>query len=110
LTEGLSVVVDNTNPSADTRAEFISVAQAKDIPVRCFVMQTSTEVVEHLNYVRVRETNGETRRIPEVAYRTYNKKFDHPVKSEGFSEVRLIDFIPDFREDAEFETMWKQWT
>jgi len=53
LTEGISVVIDNTNPSSKARAEFIGVAQDKDIPVRCFVMKTSDELIEHLNYVRV---------------------------------------------------------
>jgi len=110
LTEGLSVVVDNTNPSTDTRAEFIAIAQAKKVPVRCFVMQTTSDLVEHLNYVRVRETNGEVRRIPDVAYRSYNKNFSDPDKTEGFTEVRQVEFIPDFRGDATFETMWKQWT
>jgi len=110
LTEGLSVVIDNTNPTADTRAEYIALAQDKGIPVRCFVMNTDAEVAEHLNYVRVRETKGEVRRIPEVAYRTYNKNFSLPDKTEGFTEVRTIDFVPDFINDAAFETIWKQWT
>jgi len=73
-------------------------------------MKTNDELIEHLNYVRVRETKGEVRRIPEVAYRTYNKNYEDPDVQEGFSEIRKIDFIPDFRGDVVFETMWKQWT
>jgi len=110
FTEGLSVVVDNTNGSLDGRAEYIALAQDKGVPVRCFVFKTSPELCEHLNYVRVRETNGAVRRIPDVAYRTYNKNFEEPTTSEGFSEVRQIEFVPDFRGDEEFKKVWQQWT
>lgn len=53
LNEGLSVVIDNTNGSAATRAEYIALARAKDVPVRCFYMTTEQEVANHLNYIRV---------------------------------------------------------
>jgi len=110
FTEGLSVVVDNTNGSSSSRAEFISIAQDKGVPVRCFVMKTNEELCDHLNYFRVRETKGAVRRIPDVAYRTYNKNYEEPSASEGLSEIRNIDFIPDFRGDDEFKKMWLQWT
>jgi len=110
FTEGLSVVVDNTNGSSSTRAEYVAIAQEQGVPVRCFLMSTSQEVADHLNYVRVRETKGDVRRIPDVAYRTYDKYYEEPEMSEGFNEVRKIEFIPDFRADPEFEKMWKQWT
>jgi len=110
FTEGLSVVVDNTNGSAATRQEYVAMASELDIPVRCFVMKTSAELSDHLNYLRVRETNGAVRRIPDVAFRTFNKHFEEPETSEGFTEIRTIDFIPDFKGNAEFEKMFKQWT
>jgi len=110
LTEGCSVVIDNTNGPATSRQEFIEIAQEAGIPIRCFFFSTDREVAEHLNYVRVRETKGEVRRIPPVAYNTYYKNFDEPSKSEGFSEVIKIDFVPDFKDDPDFERMFKQWT
>jgi len=64
----------------------------------------------YVAYAEQLETKGEVRRIPEVAYRTYNKNYEEPETSEGFSEVRHIEFVPDFRGDAEFETVWKLWT
>eukprot|EP01126_Amoeba_proteus_P064559 TRINITY_DN905_c0_g1_i17.p1 TRINITY_DN905_c0_g1~~TRINITY_DN905_c0_g1_i17.p1 ORF type:complete len:262 (+),score=39.73 TRINITY_DN905_c0_g1_i17:564-1349(+) len=110
LEEGLSVVIDNTNGDPKTRAEFISLAQSKGIPVRCFYLKTPQEVANHLNYVRVMESNGEVRRIPDVAYRTFNKSFKEPSASEGFTEIREIEFIPDLRGSEEFEKMFKQMT
>jgi len=34
---GKSVVIDNTNPSADVRSEYIAIAKENGIPYRCFV-------------------------------------------------------------------------
>jgi len=97
--EGNSVVIDNTNPSASTRAEYIRVAQTRSIPVRCFYFTTDVDTANHLNHLRVRETNGATRRIPPVAYHSYNKTFDEPQKSEGFDEVITVDFAPRFENE-----------
>jgi len=110
LTEGLSVVIDNTNGSASAREEFISIAQEFGVPVRCFYLTTSFELAEHLNYVRVRETKGAVRRIPPVAYNVYKKGFEKPSKSEGFEEVISIEFIPDLRDDPKFGKMFLHWT
>lgn len=52
LSEGKSVVIDNTNRDVTTRASFISLAQQHNIPVRCFVMQTPEHLAHHLNFVR----------------------------------------------------------
>ena len=90
LDEGLSVIIDNTNGSRKQRSEFIELAA--DIPIRCFYLTTSQEICNHLNYVRVKETHGKVRRIPDVAYRIYNKNFEVPKKSEGFDKVIKIDF------------------
>jgi len=108
--EGVSVVVDNTNPSKETRAEYIKIAQEKGIPVRCFWMQTDQDTANHLNYVRVRETGGEVRRIPDVAFRTFNKGFQEPTLGEGFTEVRKIDFVCDLRDDEKFTRQFLGWT
>ena len=57
-------MIDNTNPGADTRAEYIALAKSHKIPCRCFVLNTPIELCHHLNYVRVHQTEGEVRRIP----------------------------------------------
>jgi len=110
LTEGLSVVIDNTNGASSARAEFVEIAQELGIPARCIYLNTPLEVADHLNYVRVRETKGKVRRIPQVAYNVYKKNFSEPRKSEGFEEVITIDFVPDLRDDPAFQKMFLQWT
>lgn len=52
IAEGKSVVCDNTNPSKKARAEYIAIAKAAGVPVRCFQMTTERELAEHLNFVR----------------------------------------------------------
>jgi len=78
--------------------------------VRCFYLTSPRDLADHLNYVRVRETYGEVKRIPPVAYNVYFKNFEEPSLTEGFDEVLLIDFIPDLRDDPKFEKMFLHWT
>jgi len=110
LSEGLSVIVDNTNPSASGRSEYIDLAKKFKIPVRCFHFTTSIDIATHLNFVRVRESQGQVRRIPVVAYRMYKKNFSKPSVSEGFTEIQEIDFIIDLKDDPDYEKLFKQWT
>ncbi|XP_046581207.1 uncharacterized protein F21D5.5-like [Haliotis rubra] len=109
LSSGKSVVVDNTNPSVDARSRFIALAEDEGIPCRCFWMQTSPEVYNHLNLVRQNQTNGEVRRIPGVGYAVFKKNFQAPTKDEGFSEILKIDFVPHFNNKRD-EALFKQWT
>lgn len=51
LNEKSSVVVDNTNPDCASRQRYIEVAKRYNIPVRCFVMSTSTDHAKHNNKV-----------------------------------------------------------
>uniref|UniRef100_A0A6B2L628 PNK FHA domain-containing protein n=1 Tax=Arcella intermedia TaxID=1963864 RepID=A0A6B2L628_9EUKA len=110
IEEEKSVVIDNTNPSKTARKEFIQLAKEMNIPVRCFYMNTPRKVAEHMNFVRVRETLGETRRIPAVGYNTFFKNFEKPTTKEGFDEVVQIDFSPDFRDDPQFQKVFLYWT
>lgn len=70
-----SVVIDNTNPSREDRLVWIKLAQERGIPVRCFVMQTTHELSLHLNIYREKMTNGETARLPEIAFNMFRTKF-----------------------------------
>ena len=72
-------------------------------------MNTSKEMSHHLNMVRQNLTNGEVRRVPDVAYNMFNKNLEEPKKSEGFSEIVEIDFVPSF-DSKKHETLFKEWT
>ena len=115
MEEGKSAVVDNTNPGADTRADYIALAKSHKVPCRCFVLNTPIELCHHLNYVRVHQTSGDVRRIPgmsnrdrkrgahqstrlflDVGYNMYKKNYVAPTTSEGLAEIVHIDFVPKF--------------
>lgn len=98
LGEGKSVVVDNTNPSTADRQPYITLARecSKVASIRCLQMETSRQVAEHNNFVRVKETEGSVRRIPAVAYNMYKKKFEEPTVKEGFTSVEMVPFLPTF--------------
>lgn len=99
LSEGKSAVVDNTNPDPKSRAPYLAAAKKHKVPVRCFVMKTPRELAEHMNLFRERQSNGTVRRIPDVGYAVFHKNFALPGKSEGYSEVVEIDFMPQFDDD-----------
>jgi bifunctional polynucleotide phosphatase/kinase len=110
LKEGKSVVIDNTNPTKKSRADYINLAKKLKInQIRCFHINTPLDLCHHLNYVRQNQTQGRIRRIPDVGYHTFTKYFEKPEKSEGFSEITSINFVPSF--DSELnEKIFKQWT
>lgn len=69
-----------------------------------------------MNYVRVHQTSGDTRRIPgtdnnplfnysllslscvflDVGYNMYKKNYAEPKQSEGLNEIIHIEFVPKF--------------
>lgn len=91
LKRGSSCVVDNTNPDAETRQQFISLAKEHGVKqVRCFVMSTPRDICEHLNLLR--EEMHHVKRVPDVALNTFNSRLVQPTVKEGFSEVTVIPF------------------
>lgn len=54
-------------------------------------------------------TNGENRRVPDVAYRVFNKSFENPSLDEGFAEVITVPFIPVF-DNPKAKELFQQWT
>ena len=80
-----------------------------EVPVRCFVLDTPLDVAHHLNLVRMNQSEGRQRRVPDVAYHTYNKNFEQPTKAEGFSEIIRVPFLPKFDSDRDRE-LFEQWT
>jgi len=109
LDKGISVVVDNTNPSADVRSEYIALAKSHKIPCRCFVLNTPIELCHHLNYVRFFQTAGEVHPIPDDGYNTYETNYAAPKQSEGLDEIIDIDFTPKFDSESD-EKMFYHYT
>lgn len=108
LAKGQSVIVDNTNPSKAVRQLYIEVARKHKVPCRCLYLAVSPELSAHLNMYRQTQSLGQQRRVPEVGYRVFEKRFEQPSADEGFDEVRNLDFIPVFDSDDD-KKLFRQW-
>lgn len=107
LRNNQSVVIDNTNPSKRVRAEYIKLAKAAHVPVRCIHVDVPLELSLHLNMVRQNITKGKIRRIPMVAFHTFNKNFEKPSVDENIKEVQTVGFEPNMNErQFKYFTQW----
>ena len=96
LAAGRSVVVDNTNPGADTRAEYLAIAREHGVPVRCFWFGASRALAQQLN--RYREKTGSAHKpVPVQGYNYYDGKFVEPTAREGFTAVVRVETRPRLR-------------
>ncbi|XP_791366.2 bifunctional polynucleotide phosphatase/kinase [Strongylocentrotus purpuratus] len=98
---GKNVVIDNTNPSRSARADYIDLAKEEGYVVRCIIMDTPLELAFHMNMYRQSLSEGSIRRIPEVAYNIYKKKYEAPSQDEGFETIEKVQFVPKFKSDKE---------
>ncbi|EGG19832.1 hypothetical protein DFA_06934 [Cavenderia fasciculata] len=97
LAQGLSVVIDNTNPAKTDRLDYIKLAKQYGVPVRCFRMQTPLELAQHLNYYRER-TQG-VKHVPGIGYNMFKKNFVEPHTSEGYEEIKYVNFVLKIQPD-----------
>lgn len=96
LGQGRSVVVDNTNPSAELRALYMAQARKHGCVARCFHFIVGEDVAKHVNMFREKLTNGAHKHVPRIAYNMFKSKFEAPALREGFREIKQIDFVPYF--------------
>ena len=100
LQQGLSVVVDNTNPTREVRSELINLGRlyAAEIIGYYFAVQ----VKQCLERNSTREGRA---RVPEVAIFATLKKLTRPSYTEGFAKL----FYVENRGDQNFEVYdWKE--
>jgi bifunctional polynucleotide phosphatase/kinase len=95
LQEGKSCVIDNTNPTAVVRAEYIKVAKEFKVPVRCFVFAIDKEMAFHLDTLRQVNTHRShlSSRVGSMPIHKFFKDFERPAISEGFSEIHEIELV-----------------
>ncbi|XP_076064471.1 polynucleotide kinase 3'-phosphatase isoform X2 [Oratosquilla oratoria] len=96
LKDGENVVIDNTNPDAESRKRYIEAAEKLKIPIRCFVFKCSKEQAQHNN--KFRELSGsEHSKVNDMIYNMYKSKYVEPTLEEGFKDIVYVNFVPDFR-------------
>ncbi|QDW24690.1 ATP-binding protein [Pedobacter sp. KBS0701] len=78
-------VVDNTNPTLEERAKYISIAKANKFKVTGYYFQSKlTDAVERNNQRSGKE------KIPEIGIRGTFKKLNLPSINEGFDELYYV--------------------
>lgn len=85
LADGRSVVVDNTNPSIESRAPLIALGHR--LGARVIAVYFEMHVPTSLMRNRAREGKA---RVPDVAIFRTKKQLVPPSLDEGFDEVRVI--------------------
>jgi predicted kinase len=75
-------VIDNTNPSIEERAKYISIAKANKFKVIGYYFQSKLRDAIYINNQRVGKD-----KIPEIGIRGTFKKLSLPSISEGFDEL-----------------------
>lgn len=88
-----SLIIDNTNPDAKSRQEYINLGKHANMYISVYVMDIPENLSKHLNHMRVMKSEGKIKKIPEVAYRVYNKKYDAPNLDEGIDKIINVPFI-----------------
>ncbi|KAM7196907.1 Polynucleotide kinase 3 phosphatase domain containing protein [Naviculisporaceae sp. PSN 640] len=107
LSEGDSIVIDNTNPDPNTRGQWVSLARKFNVPIRCVWFKTPVRICEHNDMVRAMNDrlNPESRKsLPKLAFNTFASKFKEPKPTEGFQDIVEVDF--KFRGTEEEYGLW----
>jgi predicted kinase len=89
LAGGRNVVVDNTNPSADSRAPLIALGRTHN--ARVIAVYLEAHVPTSLMRNRAREGKE---RVPDVAIFATKKKLAPPSLEEGFDEIIVVPVQP----------------
>jgi|AntRauTorckE6833_2_1112554.scaffolds.fasta_scaffold06170_5 bifunctional polynucleotide phosphatase/kinase len=90
-----NIVIDNTNPSVEVRADYIKLAKQFNYRIKCYILG-NMELAKHLNVVRYRLSKDKSRLIPNIAYNIFYSKYQTPTEKEGFSEITQIPFNIEF--------------
>jgi predicted kinase len=85
LAEGVSVVVDNTDPSPAERAPLLELAAVAGIPVRAVFLDTPLDTCRLRNDGRTGRA-----RVPEAGLHSTAARLVPPTTAEGFTEVRVV--------------------
>ncbi|KKY28613.1 putative polynucleotide kinase3phosphatase [Phaeomoniella chlamydospora] len=103
LRAGNSVVVDNTNADPETRAIWVKLAEAENVPIRCVLFTASSRLCEHNSTI-----NPEKRALlPGMAFKSFASRFKQPQASEGFQDITTVNF--EFKGTDEQKANWSRY-
>lgn len=108
LAKKQSVVIDNTNPDAESRAVWIGAAREAGYKrIRAIEMKTPEELAVHLDNVRHLYSKGAVPKMHKIAYHVYNKKYLKPSKKEGFDRIESVQFC--LTENLQRDKVWMRY-
>jgi len=107
LSEGKSVVVDNTHVDREARKQYIALGVKFGVMVRGLVMTTTHDHARHNNLFRELTDPNHTR-IKEPLFNQYRARFSSPTLDEGFKEIIKVNCIPSF-DSQEFEDLYNMY-
>lgn len=95
------IIIDNTNPTKESRSMFINIGKKYGYKIICIVMDTPIEISQHNMRYRHYKSNGNIELIPDIAYRIFLKKYEEPNYDEGIDviEHKMISISDDVDED-----------
>lgn len=91
ISEGKSVVIDNTNPDIKSRKLFVELAKKYGYNLRCLDFNTSRDLSMHNMWYR--SIKEGVKHIPKIVYNMFRKKYTPATQSEGFDVIESVDFI-----------------
>jgi predicted kinase len=92
LAAGRSVVVDNTNPTAEERAELISLARSLGAAVAGYYFES--RVADCLERNRLRAGKA---RVPDIALYATRQRLCRPSPAEGFDRLSYVRLLGEGR-------------
>ncbi|CDH59919.1 bifunctional polynucleotide phosphatase kinase-like [Lichtheimia corymbifera JMRC:FSU:9682] len=102
------VIIDNTNPNAASRAPYIKLAAEAGVPVRCFRFTADEHLARHNNMYRaVHDSDSGRQVLSDVVFRTFKARLQEPTLSEGFKEIKHINFR--FDGSSLEKAKWSKW-
>lgn len=108
LKAGKHVVIDNTNPTVESRSKWLKIAAKCEVTCAVIYMDATDNrlYVEHM--LRLREILG-IQHVPIIALRTFYKKLEKPKLEEGFMTMVEIPLILDFKKHDIPEDVFSWW-
>ncbi|KAL4456188.1 hypothetical protein ABPG74_014149 [Tetrahymena malaccensis] len=90
-----NVVVDNTNPTVESRKDFIALAKKHKIQVRAFDLQITKDLAFHLDNQRENNKNRThfSKRVGKIPIHKFFKDYQAPTEDEGFDQIGTVNFI-----------------
>jgi len=106
ISQGKSIVLDNTFRNKESRQPFIEAAKIRKVPVRCMVMKTSIEQAQFNAARRMMQTYGKILSPDEIKKASkknpncfpasvlfaYRKAYEKPTIAEGLDSIEQIPF------------------